>query len=95
MKRSNRLVLLIGIFLAIVAFVLIVVMLGGNGGDNQLRPTAAPTTGNVVVATKDIELGAAIQQDQVGLKEIDAHRQAGRLVHATRCSSSDRSRARP
>lgn len=70
MKRSNRLVLLIGIFLAIVAFVLIVVMLGGNGGDNQLRPTAAPTTGNVVVATKDIELGAAIQQDQVGLKEI-------------------------
>ena len=34
MKRSNRLVLLIGIFLAIVAFVLIILMLqgGGRGG---------------------------------------------------------------
>ena len=72
MKRSNRLVLLIGIFLAIVAFVLIVLMLGnGGGGGGEPRPSQAPTTANVVVATKDIALGTAIQQDQVGLKEID------------------------
>jgi Flp pilus assembly protein CpaB len=72
LKRSNRLVLLIGIFLAIVAFVLIVLMLGnGGGGDGEPRRSQEPTTGKVVVATKDIDLGAAIQQDQVGLKEID------------------------
>lgn len=71
MKRSNRLVLLIGIFLALVAFVLIIVMLGGGGGGGgSARPTAAPTTANVVVATKNIDLGATIQADQVGLKEI-------------------------
>jgi pilus assembly protein CpaB len=70
LKRSNRLVLLIGIFLALVAFVLIIVMLGGGGGDGTVRPSAAPTTANVVVATKDIDLGATIQADQVGLKEI-------------------------
>lgn len=72
MKRSNRLVLLIGIFLAIVAFVLIVLMLGnGDGGGGEPRRSQEPTTANVVVATKDIDLGTAIQQDQVGLKEID------------------------
>jgi pilus assembly protein CpaB len=72
LKRSNRLVLLIGIFLAIVAFVLIVLMLGnGDGGGGEPRRSQAPTTANVVVATKDIDLGTAIQQDQVGLKEID------------------------
>ena len=70
MKRSNRLVLLIGIFLALVAFVPIIVMLGGGGGGGTAGPSAAPTTANVVVATKDIDLGATIQADQVGLKEI-------------------------
>jgi Flp pilus assembly protein CpaB len=72
LKRSNRLVLLIGIFLAIVAFVLIVLMLGnGVGGGGEPRRSQEPTTAKVVVATKDIDLGTAIQQDQVGLKEID------------------------
>jgi Flp pilus assembly protein CpaB len=70
LKRSNRLVLLIGIFLALVAFVLIIVMLGGGGGGGTVRPSAEPTTANVVVATKDVDLGATIQADQVGLKEI-------------------------
>ena len=45
MKRSNRLVLLIGIFLAIVAFVLIVLMLGNGDGGGGIRPSASPTTG--------------------------------------------------
>ncbi len=69
MKRSNRLVLLIGIFLALVAFVLIIAMLGGGTGQTP-GPSAVPTTANVVVATKDIALGDKIQGDQVGLKEI-------------------------
>jgi pilus assembly protein CpaB len=71
LKRSNRLVLLIGIFLALVAFVLIIVMLGGGGtSGNNNRPSPTPSTARVVVATKNIDLGATIQADQVGLKEI-------------------------
>lgn len=69
MKRSNRLILLIGIFLAVVAFVLIVLMLSG-GTTGQAGPSAPPTTEKVVVATKDIDLGAKIQADQVGLKDF-------------------------
>ncbi len=58
LKRSNRLVLLIGIFLALIAFVLILLTLGGNNGPGA-TPTAATTT-TYVVATRDIKLGATI-----------------------------------
>jgi len=70
LKRSNRLVLLIGIFLALVAFVLIIVMLGGGGGGGGNRPTAAPTTANIVVAAEDIALGEVIKDNQVTLQEV-------------------------
>lgn len=71
MKRSNRLVLLIGIFLALVAFVLIVLLLSGGGGGTQGNaPSAPPTTTNVVVAAADIELGARIQEADLTLREI-------------------------
>jgi pilus assembly protein CpaB len=71
LKRSNRLVLLIGIFLAIVAFVLIVLLLGNGGGGGGVRPSASPTTGNIVVATEDIALGEVIKEGQVGLQEVE------------------------
>ena len=61
MKRSNRLVLLIGVFLAIAAFVGIVILLGG--GDRTITPqasAAAPVT--TVVAAQDIPLGATLTQ---------------------------------
>lgn len=71
MKRSNRLVLLVGIFLALVAFVLIVLLLGGGGGPGQQAgPSAPPTTVNVVVAARDIALGARIQEADLRLREI-------------------------
>jgi len=71
LKRSNRLVLLIGIFLAIVAFILIAMMLGGGGGTGGgIRPSASPTTTSVVVAAKDVDLGATFQQSDVALKPI-------------------------
>ena len=71
MKRSNRLVLLIGIFLALVAFVLIVLLLGGDGtGTGTAGPSASPTIVKVVVASKDIDLGARIQATDVALKDI-------------------------
>ncbi len=70
MKRSNRLVLLIGIFLALVAFILIVMMLGNGGGVGDNRPSAAPTTTKVVVAAKSIDLGATIQQSDLSTKDF-------------------------
>ena len=67
MKRSNRLVLLIGVFLAIVAFVGILIISTGGGGS---KPPAAPTEGPVVVATADIPLSTRIAADQVTTKVI-------------------------
>ena len=67
MKRSNRLVLLVGVFLAIVAFVGILVL------TRQEAPqqVVAPTTGPVVVATVDIPLSTRISQDQVTTKTVN------------------------
>ncbi len=68
MKRSNRLVLLIGIFLALIAFVLILVTInGGNGGKSTPEK---PTTTTLVVATKAIDLGATIQAADVTTNDI-------------------------
>jgi Flp pilus assembly protein CpaB len=69
LKRSNRLVLLIGIFLAIVAFVLVVLTLGPKSGDPN-APSAAPTTTKIVVAAKDIPLSTKIAADDLKYKDI-------------------------
>ena len=65
MKRSNRLVLLIGIFLALVAFVLVVMTLQGT----REGPNLTPTTVTVVIAARDIPLGAKITADAVTTEE--------------------------
>jgi pilus assembly protein CpaB len=78
LKRSNRLVLLIGVFLAIVAFVGILLI--SSPGDDPTGPDAAPTELNTVIATADIPLGSRIQANQVRveLKPVTA-RDAGAL----------------
>jgi pilus assembly protein CpaB len=63
LKRSNRLVLLIGVFLAIVAFVGVIVLAGGGGGSGP--KATPPVEGPVVVATTDIALSTKIRADQV------------------------------
>jgi Flp pilus assembly protein CpaB len=69
LKRSNRLVLLIGVFLAIVAFVGVVLLVGNPPAST---PTAvAPTTGPVVVAKADIPLSTRIRADQVEVKTLN------------------------
>jgi Flp pilus assembly protein CpaB len=68
LKRSNRLVLLVGVFLAIVAFVGILLLL-----QSPATPTgenAIPTEGPVVVATQDIALSTRIRADQVEVKVV-------------------------
>ena len=62
MKRSNRLVLLIGVFLAIVAFVGILALVRSPQADTTIRPK---TDGPVVVAAADIPLSSNISADQV------------------------------
>jgi Flp pilus assembly protein CpaB len=69
LKRSNRLVLLIGIFLALVAFMLIAfVAQPGSGG--KIGPTAAPTTTRVVVAARNVALGVTFAEGDVTLKDV-------------------------
>lgn len=69
MKRSNRLILLIGVFLAIVAFIGVLLLMGG--GDRTGGPEEIPTTAPTVIATEDIPLGGVIRADQVTEEELD------------------------
>jgi Flp pilus assembly protein CpaB len=69
LKRSNRLVLLIGVFLAIVAFVGIVLVLGGSGPGQGTQPSAALPL-KTVVAAQDIPLGARLTAGMLATKEF-------------------------
>ena len=62
MKRSNRLVLLVGVFLAIVAFIAIIVLNSRPPTDQQNPETLEQPT---VVAAVDIPLGSKITADKV------------------------------
>jgi Flp pilus assembly protein CpaB len=68
LKRSNRLVLLVGVFLAIVAFVGILLLL--QQAPTPGGTTAVPTTGDIVVAKTDIPLSTRIRADQVETKNV-------------------------
>jgi pilus assembly protein CpaB len=68
LKRSNRLVLLVGVFLAVIAFVGIALIL--NGGGTTPPPNAPPTTLPTVKAVKDIPLGETITADMVNTETL-------------------------
>jgi Flp pilus assembly protein CpaB len=71
LRRSNRLVLLVGVFLAIVAFVGILLLSQGGGGGGIGQPTATPNPdGPVVVAIADIPLSTRIREDQVQVQTV-------------------------
>jgi pilus assembly protein CpaB len=74
LKRSNRLVLLIGVFLAVVAFVGIVLLIGqnngGGGGGGGGGTATPPPTQPTVFAAKDIALGVTITSDMVTLQDV-------------------------
>ena len=61
MRRSNRIVILVGVLLAVLAFVAIVILL------NQREDPVAPEeiTETVLVATQDIAIGDAVTPDLV------------------------------
>lgn len=67
MRRSNRLILLIGAVLAIVAFIGIVLILQGSSTGQQVAPKNVPT----VYAKVDIPFGTTITADKVETREVD------------------------
>ena len=70
MKRSNRLILLIGVFLAIVAFIGVILILSGDpGGGGTTTPEV--TKVKIVKATVDIPLGTIVTTDMVTEVEVN------------------------
>ena len=71
MKRSNRLVILVGVLLAVLAFVAIVILLNsrpsGGGGTGEEEE---PTTATVLVATEDIDIGEEVTAAKVSEQEV-------------------------
>ena len=71
MKRSNRLILLIGLFLAVVAFVGVIILTGNTStGGVTPGPSPSPTTAKVVKATVDIAAGTNVTASMVSLDEV-------------------------
>lgn len=66
MKRSNRLVILVGVLLAILAFVAIVILLNQRGGPTTSEPTTAP----VLVAVEDIDIGEEVTPAKVEVAQV-------------------------
>jgi Flp pilus assembly protein CpaB len=73
LKRSNRLILLIGVFLAVVAFVGIALALQPS---NQPPPTQIPTKLATVIAAQDIPLGTRVTDAMLTVEDrnVDGER---------------------
>jgi Flp pilus assembly protein CpaB len=67
-KRSNRLVILVGVLLAVLAFVGIVILLNQTTGPGV---TEQEVTETVLVATEDIDIGEPVTPDKVEAVDID------------------------
>ena len=66
MKRSNRLVILVGVLLAVLAFVAIVILLNQQ---QEVTPEAEVTQ-KVLVATENIAIGDEVTPEKVEVREI-------------------------
>ena len=81
MKRSNRLVILVGVLLAVLAFVAIVILLNTTG---QTDPDSAePVTETVLVATQAIEIGDSVTPDVVEERDVDPEAVQGTPLRST------------
>ena len=86
MKRSNRLILLIGLFLAVVAFVGVIMLTGNtsSGGGTVAGPSPSPTTAKVVKATVDIPAGTSLQWWRLQRLVPAQHGRTVQVVHQSR-----------
>src|SRR5664280_767491 len=72
-KRSNRILILVGIFLAAIAFVGVVAIANTGGGTTSTSATPTPTleaTTPVVFAARDINVGETITNDMVTVQQV-------------------------
>jgi Flp pilus assembly protein CpaB len=76
-KRSNRLVILVGVLLAVLAFVGIVILLNTQG---EQAPPPEELTVEVLVADRDLEIGEVVTADDVTLTEVEAADVVGRAI---------------
>jgi Flp pilus assembly protein CpaB len=67
-KRSNRLVILVGVLLAVLAFVGIVILLNSR---DQGGPDGTAITVPVLVATEPIDIGEEVTPDKVTVRQVD------------------------
>ena len=67
MKRSNRLVILVGVLLAVLAFVAIVILLTPRPDEAAQE---AEVTDTVLVTTRDIEIGDEVTPEDVEVTEV-------------------------
>ncbi len=80
MKRSNRLIILVGVLLAVLAFVGIVVVLNGQGGTG---PSNQAPVGKILVAKAAIAIGDPITPDKVLVKDVDPTAVPPNALHDT------------
>lgn len=71
MKRSNRLVLLIGVFLAVLAFVFVIVILSGGTSQPDPNASAPPSKIATVIASRNIALGVTITKDMLKSQDLE------------------------
>lgn len=78
MRRTSRLVLLLGVFLA--ALVFVVILLGSKPGGQTNTPVAsAPSQLPTVVAVSDIPLGTIVTQDMLTTKTLAVNLREGNV----------------
>jgi Flp pilus assembly protein CpaB len=70
LKRSNRLVLLVGVFLAVVAFVGIALLLSSGNPNQGSGQPAVPVELPTVKASKDIPLGTTVTADMLVTENV-------------------------
>lgn len=88
MKRSNRLVILVGVLLAVLAFVGIVILLNQDRGPG---PGGEPTaTVNVLVARDNIAIGDSVTPDLVEVQAVAPDEVVGTRISSTSQVSGQR-----
>ena len=70
MRRTSRLVLLLGVFLAALVFVVVLLARPGGGGPNPVASPTAVTQAPTLVAKADIPLGTIVTADMFEVRTL-------------------------
>jgi len=84
-KRSNRLVILVGVLLAIAAFVAIVILLSNR----EAAPAVDEVRETVLVAAQDIAIGDPVTPESVEEQQVDPEAVQGTALSSTSAVSGE------